>query len=155
MSHGHNHHKTGTTTRGPHPSTVHKKKKRKIKSNDPRNSQHAQQLLDEDFIVVEEDTTIIAKESVTLGDIFSEDFDPTAMVSDDDFVPIIAIPDNVMTISSQALLEAPVNLSVDPNAFQIEDSSAGSDGSVRFIASLYFDDVEGADSYDYVITAKG
>jgi len=51
-------------------------------------------------------------------------------------------------------LAVPENLYIDPTSYQLEDYEASSDGMVRWVASLVFDDVNNAASYEYIINAS-
>lgn len=136
------------------PSTVHKKKKRHIKKKDRRNSEHAKDLLDEDFIIDEEDDTVSVEAPPTSDDLFSETVDPETISLEVNFEPVVPEPVETMSAITDFNLGAPENLSIDANSYQIEDVNAASDGIIRFVASLYFDDVSGAADYEYLINAK-
>jgi hypothetical protein len=51
-------------------------------------------------------------------------------------------------------LASPENVYLDPTSFQLEDYASSGDGSIRWVASLYFDDVVGASEYEYTLNAR-
>jgi hypothetical protein len=61
---------------------------------------------------------------------------------------LIALEQNVSPIAS------PKNLYIGPTSWQLEDYLSAADGSIRWVASLYFDDVVGASEYEYTLNAR-
>ena len=51
-------------------------------------------------------------------------------------------------------LASPQNLYLNPTSWQLEDYSSTGDGSIKWVASLYFDDVTGASEYEYTLNAS-
>jgi hypothetical protein len=51
-------------------------------------------------------------------------------------------------------ISSPKNLYLNPTSWQLEDYSSAGDGSIRWVASLYFDDVVGASEYEYTLNAR-
>jgi len=51
-------------------------------------------------------------------------------------------------------LASPQNIYLSPTSWQLEDYSSAGNGSIRWVASLYFDDVVGASEYEYTLNAR-
>jgi hypothetical protein len=150
----HNKKKTKKTQKYTNPSSIPKKKKTKITKDDPRNTDLNKEQSNEIYDIVDDDYTSSLDEIDISTDFWDENNDPDSYYDIDDD-PVIATPIETMSDNSlDATLSAPTNLYIDPNSYQLENNSANSDGSVRWVAYLYFDDVEGAESYEYVLNAS-
>lgn len=156
MAKNHQNKKSNKAHKYTNPTTVPTKKKKKIFRDDPRNTDLYKQQSDETYDVVDEDSELLDIPELDVSDDFwDENNDPGSYYIDE---PDLSIPTPIETMEDQYSdysLSTPQNLYVDPTSYQIENGSANSDGSVRWVAYLYFDDVVGADSYEYVINASG
>lgn len=125
-----------------------------IRSTDPRNN-----ILflaqNPDVIVLDDDTSSevdAPTEYQDLEDFSSEGHDPQQL-----FLSTLA-QDVPQTLSQANILfpviSAPSNLYLDPKSFRLENAgSVSSDGRVTMVATLTFDEVPGAVSYEYQIDA--
>jgi len=154
MSKGHQKKKNKKVQKRINPATVPTKNKIKITVDDPRNNTLYQELSETTYEIVRDDADSDVIFDIS-DDLWDEDNDPTIYSINDDEDLSVPTPIETMTDDSVGYeLSAPTNLYVDPNSFKLEDNSANSDGVVRWTAYLYFDDVDGADNYEYTINAR-
>jgi hypothetical protein len=149
-------HKTKKTHKYVNPLSVPKKKKVKIHSDDPRNNEAFLNSTSIDFEVLDQELPgePDEDESQSFFDSLSEDMDPQIDNEEDPSATLGAYPDDMDGISEFSVLDAPYNLYIDATrGYRLQNYSANGDGSVRWIATLYFDDVDGATTYDYTINA--
>lgn len=154
MAKKHNDHHSKAVHKYVNPVSVPKKKKKKIKKSDPRNNKHFLENSDEDYDIDDSPESVEDNDPDHLEQSFDETYDPSTHLNSgyDAAIPTPAATSEDLPVTH---LTPPQNLSIDANSYQLADTNASSDGIVRFIASLYFDDVEGAQDYDYILNAKG
>lgn len=149
-------HKTRKTHKYVNPLSVPKKKKVKIHSDDPRNNEAFLDSTSIDFEILDQELPgePDEDEGQSFFDSLSEDMDPQIDNEEDPSATLGAYPDDMDNILEFSVLEAPYNLYINPSVgYRLQNYSANGDGSVRWIATLYFDDVDGATVYDYTINA--
>ena len=154
MATKHNDHHSKAAHKYVNPVSVPKKKKKKIKKSDPRNNKHFLENSDEDYDIDDSPELTEEIESDDIGSSFDETYDPDTHLNTG-FETAIPTPAETSEDLTVTQLNSPENLSIDANSYQLADTNASSDGIIRFIASLYFDDVDGAQDYEYVLNAKG
>ena len=154
MVNGHNTHHSKGAQKYINPLTVPTKKKVQIYEDDPRNNESTINQSSVVFEIIPDD---IDADSFEVEDIyedyFGEGYDPDVIMEEDPD-PVIPIPSDLMTAENIETLGVPENLYIDPTSYQIEDYGTSSDGMVRWVASLVFDDVSNAASYEYTINAS-
>lgn len=154
MANGHNTHNSKGAQKYINPLTVPTKKKVQIYEDDPRNNESTISQSSVVFEVIENDIDSNSFEVEDVyGDYFGEDYDPD-VVMEEDQDPVIPIPSDLMVAGNIETLAVPENLYIDPTSYQLEDYETSSDGMVRWVASLVFDDVNNAASYEYIINAS-
>lgn len=136
------------------PVTVPSKNVLTIYRDDPRNNDMYKATCGMTVVVLDEDTPKY-NAAVKDLDLSSESIDPQAYLNVNP-ADVYNLQDDVMVIKNgiSTIIAAPSNLYVDPTSYQLEDATVAGDGTVRWVASLYFDDVAGAVSYEYVINAE-
>jgi hypothetical protein len=125
----------------------------KIRSNDPRNNWSYLQDLDRPYEIIyveEEDSSDEYYEG--LDSEYLSHSDPLS-IANSGLGPARVYNDVVMDEVSPISLRSPENLTILTNSYRLNDYSSAGDGSVYWTASLYFDDVDGAEDYEYSITA--
>jgi hypothetical protein len=136
------------STRYTNPNSIPKGARKIITSTDPRNNSMFL-LLNPDTIVVDEGSLPnlqVDEENTIESNFYQEEVSPEY----DDYA---ASPEDLLS-SGQAILDTPENLYISTNSFAIEDAnSANGDGTVTYLTTLSFDDVAGASSYEYIISA--
>lgn len=146
--------KSTSSTKYINPTRVPSKKKIKIHKDDPRNRVLHKKRSDHIFEVIDEFGENLKYEDQDISeDYFGEGYDPVTFL-DDYSDPIVPIQEDLQIEISLPHLSAPENLTIQAGSYQLEDYASSSDGVVRWVASLVFDDVEGADSYEYIINAR-
>jgi len=136
------------------PTSVPANNKIKINQDDPRNNQYYKNKTNEIYEIVDETELDYLEEIDDYDYLWNEDNDPSAY-SDDNEDLEVPTPEEIMQDSPLNFsISAPTNLYIDPNSFMLEDKDSNSDGAVRWTAYLYFDDVAGAESYEYTINAR-
>jgi hypothetical protein len=136
------------------PATVPTKKKITIYRDDPRNTIDRLESSDVVYEIIDQEAEIQDLEQKNyFDDSFGEMFDPDSMLSEDNS-EVVPTQDDLMIEDVVGFLDAPQNLAIDVTSYQLEDNSASSDGMVRWVASLVFDDVPGAAEYEYTINAS-
>jgi hypothetical protein len=126
----------------------------KISSDDPRNSRLRMEQSPNTYKVTSETELDNVQEQDVAEDFWNEDQDPDQWYELDSD-PVIVTPEETMEEpSTDYALSAPTNLYVDPSSYTLENNSANSDGVVRWTAYLHFDDVEGAEDYEFVLGAS-
>jgi hypothetical protein len=153
MSKDHQKKKNRKVQKRVNPASVPTKNKIKITEDDPRNNALYQELSETTYEIVKDDTDFMEDFDIS-EDLWDEDNDPTIYSVEDDENLFTPTPENMIDNSTGYGLTAPTNLYIDPKSFSLEDGNANSDGVVRWTAYLYFDDVYGADDYEYTITAR-
>lgn len=153
MSKDHQKRKSKKVQRRVNPATVPTKNKIKITEDDPRNNVLYQELSETTYEIVRDDTDVMEDFDI-YEDLWDEDNDPTTYSIEDDEDLFVPTPETMIDNSVGYGLNAPTNLYIDPASFTLEDNNTNSDGTVRWTAYLYFDDVNGADDYEYTIIAR-
>lgn len=154
MTKGHNTHSSRGAQKYINPLTVPTKKKIQIYEDDPRNNESTINESSVVYEIIEDDTDLyLLDDDDVYEDYFGEGYDPS-VIMDDEPDPVIPTPSNLMVSENLITLGVPTNLYIDPSSYQIEDYSTSSDGMVRWVASLVFDDVDNAASYEYTINAS-
>jgi len=153
----HQTHKNSGAQRYINPTRVPAKKKIKIYRDDPRNIKSKIESSDTVYEVVQEDAEISAVPELDFENaVFSESVDPEfyeELNIHNNETDDVVVNENIMNIYSSPFLDAPTNLNIDITSFRLEDYGNSGDGTVRWIASLSFDDVAGAENYEYTINA--
>jgi len=125
----------------------------KIRSDDPRNNWSYLQDLSRPYeIIYVEDESSSDEYYEGLDADYLSDNDPL-VIATSGILPAPVYNDNVMNEVAPTSLNAPQNLTILANSYRLSDYSSAGDGSVYWTASLYFDDVDGAEDYEYSITA--
>lgn len=137
-----------SSTKYVNPTSIPNPLNQTILSTDPRNNT-LYLLQNPSTIVIQEEELPLSGENYPSEDSFaymSESVEPILL-------DIYDVPQDT-TFTGKAILDAPSNLSVNSNSFQIEsNSSVNGDGTVTYSATLTFDDVVGASGYEYIINA--
>jgi hypothetical protein len=154
MAKGHSSHQSKGAQKYINPITVPAKNKIQINADDPRNNEST---FEDTFVVYEVAEEFVDLEYLEEEDLYEEYFDEGTdpdVIMDENPYEEVPLQEDVMVSSGFTVLEVPQNLYIDPLSYQLEDSTSSSDGAVRWVASLVFDDVDGASDYDYVINAS-
>jgi len=154
MVSGHSSHKSKGAQKYINPITVPGKNKIQINADDPRNNEST---LADTSVVYEVTEEFVDLDYLDQEDIYEEYFDEGTdpdVIMDENPYEEVPLPEDVMSSEAFGTLGIPQNLYIDPLSYQLEDSTSSSDGSVRWVASLVFDDVDGASDYEYVINAS-
>jgi hypothetical protein len=130
----------------------------RIYSDDPRNNLKFLSTLTIPYEIIDiEEENFENKEDTYDGyevqTLSNESTDPSTILNAN-ATPPATVDYNFMAENSMDFgPQPPTNLFISANSFRIQDGSTGSDGSIRWIASLTFDDSFGATGYDYAISA--
>jgi hypothetical protein len=131
------------------PTNVPKTRDIQISPNDPRNTEDYKKISPDNFLVVPDNNleTIDGTPDDYLNTINLAGYDITDFTDYVDIQPPIII--GKVEAEDYVNSSVPQNLYLDVTSFTIDDNAGAADGSVRWKASLYFDDVIGAQSYEY------
>ena len=136
------------------PVKVPKQTVLRIYRDDPRNNAAYIKNCGMTVEIIDENGQVIQSSSGGV-DAFNESMDVGNTYLNDSGVTNNIDPGLVNTNSNPLpQLTVPTNLYIDSNSYKLEDYYSSSDGSVKWVASLYFDDVPGAIDYDVVVTAN-
>lgn len=137
------------------PTSMPDKKVLRMYRDDPRNNQMWIESCGMKVEIINEDAPISNPADPTyIKTLTSESSDPGSYYSENE-AGIFNMQTQVMQNNEIAShIEAPTNVAVDTAGYRLEDASSSGDGSVRWIASITFDNVDGANSYEYVISAR-
>lgn len=128
------------------PATVPSQKVLTIYSDDPRNNDMYKRTCGMTVVVIEKPNTQMDQSIINDSLLESEETDISTPFEE---YSLSFFPQNLL---QAVTLGAPQNLSIDPdNGFFTELSTT--DGTVSFVATLNFDDVPGATSYEYSLVA--
>ena len=154
MAKDHQNKKNKRVNKYTNPVSVPAKNKKKINQDDPRNNRSYKNKIDEIYEIIDETDLDLLDEIDTYDYLWDEDIDPSSYLEDNEDMEIPTPSDTMQDSSLDFSLSAPKNLYIDPSSFMLEDKDSNSDGVVRWTAYLYFDDVAGAESYEYTINAR-
>jgi len=136
------------------PVSVPVKNKIKINKDDPRNNSFYKNKIGEIYEIIDETDLDFLEEVDTSDYLWDENVDPSSYLEDNEDLEIPTPSDTMQDFSLDFSLSAPTNLYIDTTSFMLEDKDSNSDGVVRWTAYLYFDDVAGAETYEYTINAR-
>lgn len=137
-----------TSTKYVNPTAIPRGAGKTLSSDSPMNN--ATNLFNNPDIVIVEDISLSGSEGESLeeNNFIFYDNDVEIFQNEEDI-----IPDNLSN-TGLSHLNAPSNLSILLNSFQIEsNSSQNGDGIITYSATLTFDDVPSATGYDYIVNA--
>lgn len=136
------------------PTSVPSKKKIIITEDDPRNTELYIRQSNQNYEIVEVNDFDYIPEQDVSEDFWDESSDPSTYFEDQPYLETPLPTRSMDGAPFETGITPPTNLYIDPNSFTLEDSEANSDGALTWTAYLYFDDVENAEDYEYVIGAK-
>lgn len=136
------------------PDRIPTTKKIQIFESDPRNNYSFLQLMGESIEVIPDPISDLEATGNEVMDFFSEATSNNFNLGLDNDLTIPTNSDSSHEDIFTSTLSIPTNLYLDTNSYRLEDGSSAGDGTVKFVASLYFDDVLGAESYDYTLNAS-
>jgi hypothetical protein len=154
MAKAHQKKKNKKINRYVNPISVPAKNKIKINQDDPRNNSSYKNKIGQTYEIIEETELDYLNEVDDYDYLWNEDNDPSAYLDDNQDLEIPTPEETMQEFPLDFSISAPTNLYIDPNSFMLEDKDSNSDGVVRWTAYLYFDDVAGAESYEYTINAR-
>lgn len=154
MAKGQQKKKNKKVNRYTNPLSVPAKNKININTDDPRNNKSYKDKIGEVFQVIDETDLDLLEYAEDYDGLWDEDNDPSAYFNENQDMEIPTPTQTMQDNSLDFSVSAPTNLYIDPNSFKLEDENSSSDGIVRWTAYLYFDDVPGAESYEYTISAR-
>ena len=127
------------------PTNMPKPKVLRISRSDPRNNQAYIDSSEYTIVVVDDENIIDDEPSIEVA--LEQSYDVENFVQENG----IASPEvfEYQKVEDAPILDIPKNLYLDQTSFNIDDSTAAADGSVKWKASIYFDDVTGATAYEY------
>lgn len=136
------------STKYVNPSSIPRGTGKVISSDSPENN--ATNLFNDPTIKVVDVESISSADETNV-----EEYDLVFYENDPEMLSINQepIPDN-LSHTGMSYLQAPTNLSISSDSFQIEsNSSTSGDGTITYSATLTFDDIVGAIEYEYIVNA--
>jgi hypothetical protein len=136
------------------PASIPSKKVISIYRDDPRNN--PDYIANSTFTIniIDGDNPINNLDTGVNRVLTGEASNPEQHILENRKVDSFNVSTQVSELATEASLGSPANLYINPQSWQLEDYSSAGDGSIRWVASLYFDDVIGASEYEYTLNAR-
>jgi len=136
------------------PASIPSKKVITIYRDDPRNN--ADYIANSSFAinVLDQDNPINNLDVKTSRVLTGEASNPEQYVVENTNPNSVNVDRLISESKTDTPLGSPENLYIGPTSWQLEDYSSAGDGSIKWVASLYFDDVVGASEYEYTLNAS-